>query len=63
MPYTAPDAQTIVDNWVSLTSMPNDLNRVMGYPDAYLFVLTPQVIEKLSYLHRLVHRQWHLGDY
>lgn len=62
-PYTAPDAQTIVGNWVPLASMLNNLNRAMGHQDAYPFVLTPQVIGKLNFLHKPVHRQWHLRDH
>jgi hypothetical protein len=27
----------------------------MGHPDAYPFILTPQVIEKLGFVHELVH--------
>ena len=61
VPYTAPDAQTIVDNWVPLASMLNNLNRAMGHPDAYPFVLTPQVIDKLGFIHQLVHRKWHMS--
>ena len=61
VPYNAPDAQTIVDNWVPVASMLNNLNRAMGHPDAYPFVLTPKVVEKLSFVHQLVHRQWTLG--
>jgi len=54
-PYQQGDVETIVDNWVPLASMLNNLNRAMGHPDAYPFVLTPEVIEKLSYIHQLVH--------
>ncbi|GLQ08241.1 hypothetical protein GCM10007913_01730 [Devosia yakushimensis] len=54
-PYAAPDMQTIIDNWVPLAAMLNNLNRAMGHPDAYPFILTPQVIEKLGFLHDLVH--------
>lgn len=54
-PYTAPNVQTVVDNWVPLASMLNNLNRAMGHPDAYPFILTPQVIEKLGFVHALVH--------
>ena len=32
----------------------NNLNRSMGHPDAYPFVLTPHVIEKLGFVHRIV---------
>lgn len=54
-PYAAANVQTIVDNWVPLASMLNNLNRAMGHPDAYPFILTPQVIEKLGFVHDLVH--------
>lgn len=56
-PYAAADARTIVDNWVPLASMLNNLNRAMGHPDAYPFILTPQVIDKLGFIHDLVHGQ------
>jgi hypothetical protein len=56
-PYVERDAQTIVDNWVPLASMLNNLNRAMGHPDAYPFILTPAVIEKLSFIHELVHEK------
>jgi hypothetical protein len=55
-PYIEGDVQTIIDNWVPLASMLNNLNRAMGHPDAYPFILTPQVIEKLGFVHDLVHR-------
>ena len=54
-PYLAPSIQAIVDNWIPLASMLNNLNRAMGHPDAYPFILTPQVIEKLGFVHDLVH--------
>jgi hypothetical protein len=54
-PYVEQDIHIIIDNWVPLASMLNNLNRAMGHPDAYPFVLTPDVIEKLSFIHDLVH--------
>ena len=54
-PYLEPEIQHIVDNWIPLASMLNNLNRAMGHPDAYPFVLTPQVIDKLGFVHDLVH--------
>ncbi|WP_108397870.1 zinc-binding metallopeptidase family protein [Devosia submarina] len=54
-PYTASDAQTLVNNWIPLASMLNNLNRAMGHPDAYPFVLSPAVVEKLGFIHELVH--------
>jgi hypothetical protein len=53
-PYAAEDIHTIVDNWVPLALLMNNLNRSMGHPDAYPFVLTPEVIEKLGFVHRLI---------
>ena len=32
----------------------NSLNRSMGQPDLYPFVLAPPVVEKLGFVHRLV---------
>ena len=55
-PYGRADIGTIVDNWVPLASMLNNLNRAMGHPDAYPFILTPVVIEKLGFVHGLVGR-------
>ena len=45
----------IADNWVPLASLLNNLNRTMGLSDAYPFVLTPPVIDKLGFVHDLVH--------
>jgi hypothetical protein len=55
-PYAGASAATIIDHWIPLASMLNNLNRAMGHPDAYPFVLTPMVIEKLGFVHELVHR-------
>lgn len=55
-PYMAPDMGAIIDNWVPLASLLNNLNRAMGQADAYPFVLTPVVIEKLSFINDLVHQ-------
>lgn len=54
-PYLEPYFQTTIDRWIPLVSMLNNLNRAMGHPDAYPFILTPQVIEKLSFINTLVH--------
>lgn len=45
--------QTIA-RWFSLTYVLNNLNRGMGMPDAYPFVLSPPVIEKLRFIHETV---------
>jgi len=41
-------------HWTRLTVVLNDLNRSMGMPDAYPFVLSPQVTNKLGFVHRVV---------
>jgi len=56
-PYAARAIEPIVDNWVPLASLLNNLNRAMGQPDAYPFILTLPVVEKLGFVHDLVHRQ------
>ncbi|MBN9332852.1 putative zinc-binding peptidase [Devosia sp.] len=54
-PYLAPDMGRIIDNWIPLASLLNNLNRAMGQADAYPFVLTPAVIGKLGFVNDLVH--------
>lgn len=55
-PYMAPDMMVIIDNWIPLASMLNNLNRAVGQSDAYPFILTPAVIEKLAFINHLVHQ-------
>jgi hypothetical protein len=46
----------IIEVWLPLTWSLNMLNRSMGYPDLYPFVLTPPVLDKLRYAHGLIQR-------
>lgn len=41
-------------SWLSLRAILNDLNRSMGLNDPYPFVMTPGVLKKLSFIHRLL---------
>lgn len=41
--------------WLPLTFAVNSLNRSMGLSDLYPFVLSPAVIEKLRFIHGLLH--------
>jgi hypothetical protein len=41
----------IMENWLPLTYTLNSLNRGMGLPDLYPFVLSPPVIDKLRFIH------------
>jgi hypothetical protein len=54
--YRIRNISTLVDNWVPLASLLNNLNRSMGLSDAYPFVLTPKIVEKLGFILRLVHQ-------
>jgi hypothetical protein len=53
-PYRAGDMQTLVDTWLPLTYAVNSLNRSMGQPDLYPFLLPRAVIQKLGFIHSLV---------
>jgi hypothetical protein len=56
-PYAAASAQDLVDDWVPLTVAINSVNRSIGQPDFYPFVLSPPVIDKLQFIHELIHAE------
>jgi len=45
----------IIDSWLPLTFAVNSINRSMGIPDLYPFVLSPSVIVKLAFVHDCIH--------
>ncbi len=45
------DFEACVSAWIELTVILNELNRSMGLRDAYPFVLSELVVEKLSFIH------------
>lgn len=53
-PYAQPDFEPILAATLPITFAVNSLNRGMGQPDMYPFVLPPAVIEKLRFVHQLV---------
>ena len=53
-PYMARRMERLVASWLPLTYAVNSLNRSMGQPDLYPFVLSPVAIEKLGFIHDLV---------
>ena len=53
-PYRATDINALVEAWLPLTYAVNSLNRAMGHPDLYPFVLPPAVVTKLGFIHDLV---------
>jgi hypothetical protein len=44
----------LIENWFPLTYALNNLNRGLGLPDAYPFVLSSTVIEKLRFVHERI---------
>jgi hypothetical protein len=54
-PYSVRDASPLIETWVPLSNALNSLNRTMGLPDIYPFILSPPVVEKLSAIHDLMH--------
>jgi hypothetical protein len=54
-PHHAASMQELVDAWLPLTFAVNSLNRSMGHGDLYPFVLSPEVIQKLQFIHEVVH--------
>jgi hypothetical protein len=54
-PYAADSAGRLVDAWVPLTVALNGVNRSMGQPDLYPFVLSKPTVGKLEFVHALIH--------
>ena len=48
--------QDLIAAWVPLTVALNSLNRSMGLPDVYPFILAERVIEKLRFVHQVIER-------
>lgn len=52
-----PDAEeflALLNHWTRLTTLLNEMSRSMGQPDFYPFVLQPDVVRKLHFIHRVV---------
>jgi hypothetical protein len=56
-PYQARSMETLVDAWLPIEFATNSLNRSMGLMDLYPFVISPKVVEKLSFVHALTHQK------
>jgi hypothetical protein len=53
-PYGATTFGQVIDRWLELTYGLNQVNRSMGRPDLYPFVLTATVVRKLAFIDRVV---------
>jgi hypothetical protein len=49
------DFDALLAEWIPLTCALNTINRGMGLPDLYPFVIPPPVVEKLRFIHRVTH--------
>jgi hypothetical protein len=56
-PYAASSAAQLLKAWIPLTVAINGVNRSMGQPDLYPFVLSRPVLGKLEYVHGLIHHR------
>jgi len=54
-PYRAQPFDRLVESWMPLTIALNSLNRSMGQPDPYPFVLSTPALRKLAFIHHLLH--------
>jgi hypothetical protein len=54
-PHDVGDLNRLIAVWVPLTFAVNSLNRSMGQPDLYPFVLAPMVIGKLAFVHERIY--------
>jgi hypothetical protein len=52
---TPRDFDRMIDDWLPLTYLLNNLNRGLGLPDGYPFVLSNAVIDKLRFIHETIY--------
>ncbi len=53
------DFEALLADWIPLTCALNSINRGMGLSDLYPFVIPPAVVEKLRFIHSVVHGSKH----
>jgi hypothetical protein len=53
-PYVEGTIEQIAEAWGPFVTAMNSVNRAMGRPDLYPFVLAPAVVKKLGFIHDLV---------
>jgi hypothetical protein len=53
-PYADGSIERIVEAWAPFVVAMNSVNRAMGRPDLYPFVIAPAVVQKLRFIHDLV---------
>lgn len=53
-PYRIRNFDKILGLWLPLTFAMNSINRSMGHPDLYPFIIAPPVVEKLRFVHKIL---------
>ncbi|MEQ9301902.1 MAG: putative zinc-binding peptidase [Cyclobacteriaceae bacterium] len=53
-PYSAVDFDEIIQTCMPLSFAVNSINRAMGIPDVYPFVVSPVVVHKMKFIHQLL---------
>lgn len=53
-PYTVRDFGGIIKLWLPLSLAMNSLNRSMGHPEFYPFIISAPIVEKLKFIHQAV---------
>lgn len=53
-PYNKKNFNEIIKTCVPLSFAVNSINRAMGIPDVYPFIISPKIIEKLNFIHLLL---------
>jgi hypothetical protein len=53
-PYQEDRFDVLIAHWLPVSFALNSLNRSMGHDHAYPFVLSPAVLKKLDFIHRVV---------
>ena len=53
-PFSVKKFDRLIELWIPLTVAINSVNRSMGQPDFYPFIVSPNVINKLSFVHSLM---------
>lgn len=61
-PYEFTDGDTLLAAWRPISIAVNNLNRTMGLPDLYPFVISPAVVGKLTFIIQLVKNHRALSD-
>jgi hypothetical protein len=61
-PYQEKSFESLIATWLPLTYAVNSLNRSMGQPDLYPFVIAPPVVAKLRFIHELTTAAWSLAS-